>query len=191
VAELKEAAKEAERGVRGRRGRKQAGYRLGEGREWFERDLGLRVYAAMVEKLRVQGVQELGLIAGQRRGRGVRVRLRRRGWHTVAEATWKEEAVGGGEMAYGLGLRTRAMAQRAGEFFLFWTFFNKYLRNESDNFFFKFDLFELCQSVHRDLRRGHVNSLGMTHFHVNIGCHVNPIDPTITFGIKNESRHFE
>jgi hypothetical protein len=91
-----------EREVRGRRGREQAGYRLGEGREWFECDLGLRVYAAVVEKRRVQGVQELGLVAGQRRGRGVRVRLRRWGWRTVAEATRKEEAAGGGEMAPGL-----------------------------------------------------------------------------------------
>jgi hypothetical protein len=63
--------------------------------------------------------------------------------------------------------------------------------NPDKSFFFKSDPFESCQSVRRDLRRSHTSSLGATHFHVDIGCHVNPIDLTITFGIQNDSHHFE
>jgi hypothetical protein len=63
--------------------------------------------------------------------------------------------------------------------------------NPDKSFFFKSDPFELRQSVRHDLRRSHASSLGVTHFHVNIGCHVNLIGPTTTFGIQNESRHFE
>jgi hypothetical protein len=36
----------------------------------------------------------------------------------------------------------------------------------------------------------HANAHSATHFHVNIGYHVNPIGPT-PFGIQNESPHFE
>jgi hypothetical protein len=89
--------------VRGGRGRKQAGDRLGEGREGVERDLFRRVGAVVVEERGVQGVRELGLVAGQGRGRGVRVRLGwRRGWCTVAEAAQQAEVTGGGEVAPGL-----------------------------------------------------------------------------------------
>jgi hypothetical protein len=63
--------------------------------------------------------------------------------------------------------------------------------NLGKSFFFKSTSFEPRQSVQRGLRRSHASSLGATHFCVDIGCHVNPIDPTITFGIQNESRHFE
>jgi hypothetical protein len=51
-------------------GGKQAGDRLGEGREGVERDLLRRVGAVVVEERGVQGVRELGLVAGQGRGRG-------------------------------------------------------------------------------------------------------------------------
>jgi hypothetical protein len=33
--------------------------------------------------------------------------------------------------------------------------------------------------------------IDVTHFHVDIGCHVNPTGQTIPFGIQNESRHFK
>jgi hypothetical protein len=56
-------------------------------------------------------------------------------------------------------------------------------------FFFKSVPFESCQFVRRDLRRSHTSSLGMTHFHVDIGCHVNLTSPITIFGIQNESRH--
>jgi hypothetical protein len=63
--------------------------------------------------------------------------------------------------------------------------------NPDKSFFFKSDPFESRQSVRRDLRRSHTSSLGATHFHVDIGCHVNPTGRTITFGIQNDSHHFE
>jgi hypothetical protein len=76
--------------------------------------------------------------------------------------------------------------------FFYFGHFNKYLRNKlGQSFFFKYGPFELRQSIRRDLRRSHASALGTTHFHVNIGCHINPIGPTTTFGIQNESRHFE
>jgi hypothetical protein len=37
----------------------------------------------------------------------------------------------------------------------------------------------------------HASQVGATHFHVDIGCHVNPTGPTTPFGTQNESRHFE
>jgi hypothetical protein len=36
-----------------------------------------------------------------------------------------------------------------------------------------------------------VTLVHMTNFHMDIGCHVNRIDPTTPFGIQNESHHFE
>jgi hypothetical protein len=63
--------------------------------------------------------------------------------------------------------------------------------NQDKSFFFKSDPFESRQSIRRDLQRNHASSLAATHFHVNIGCHVNPTSPTRTFSIQNESRHFE
>jgi hypothetical protein len=72
AAEREKAAEELEREMRGRWGRQQTGDGLGEGREGVERrgyrELGCRVGAAVVEERRVQGVQELGLRAGQGRG---------------------------------------------------------------------------------------------------------------------------
>jgi hypothetical protein len=32
---------------------------------------------------------------------------------------------------------------------------------------------------------------GVTHFHVNIGCHVNLISLTTPFATQNKSRHFD
>ena len=82
AAEREEAAEEVERQVRRRRGREQVGDGGREGRErierWGYRELGCRVGAAVVEERRVQGVQELGVVAGQGRGRRVRVRWGRR-----------------------------------------------------------------------------------------------------------------
>jgi hypothetical protein len=63
--------------------------------------------------------------------------------------------------------------------------------NPNKSFFSKSDPFGSRQSVRCDLRRSHSSSLGATHFHVDIGCYVNPIDLTITFGIQNDSHHFE
>jgi hypothetical protein len=37
----------------------------------------------------------------------------------------------------------------------------------------------------------HAGSLDATHFHVDIGCHINLTGLTITFGIQNELCHFE
>jgi hypothetical protein len=31
----------------------------------------------------------------------------------------------------------------------------------------------------------------VTHFHMDISCHVNPIGPTTHFGTQNKSRHFK
>jgi hypothetical protein len=66
------------------------------------------------------------------------------------------------------------------DFFLFYPFFNKYSRNESSKKKLKSVTFESRQSVQRDLQRSHANSLGVTHFHVDIGCHINPTGPTTT-----------
>jgi hypothetical protein len=49
----------------------------------------------------------------------------------------------------------------------------------------------LVTSVRRDLQRNYNSLLDVTHFHVNIGCHINPISFTITFGVQNEPHRFE
>jgi hypothetical protein len=58
-------------------------------------------------------------------------------------------------------------------------------------FFSKYDPFESRQFIRRDLQRSHTNAHSVTHFHTDINCHVNLIDPTTPFGTQNESHHFE
>jgi hypothetical protein len=55
--------------------------------------------------------------------------------------------------------------------------------NPDKSFFSKSVPFKLRQSVRCDLQRSHASSLGATHFHVDIRCHINSTGPTITFGI--------
>jgi hypothetical protein len=63
--------------------------------------------------------------------------------------------------------------------------------NLNKSFFFKYVPFKSRQSVWRDLRRSHASSLNVTHFHVDIGCHINLTGPTTAFEIQNKSRHFK
>jgi hypothetical protein len=63
--------------------------------------------------------------------------------------------------------------------------------NPIKSFFFKSDRFESRQSVRRDLWKSYASAHGMTHFHIDIGCHVNPIGATTPFDTQNKSRHFE
>jgi hypothetical protein len=37
-------------------------------------------------------------------------------------------------------------------------------------------------SAHGVIFTSHATLLDVTHFHVDIGCHVNPVSPVITFG---------
>lgn len=114
AAEREEAAEEVEREMRRRRGREQVGDSGREGRERVERrgyrELGGRVGAAVVEERRMQGVQELGVVAGQGRGRGFRVRLGRRARCALAEMAQKDNAAGGREVVLGLEEESHGVA---------------------------------------------------------------------------------
>jgi hypothetical protein len=60
-------------------------------------------------------------------------------------------------------------------------FFLKKTRNEP-NLFLSFTPFESRQSNWCDLWRSHVIYTGVTHFYMDIRCHVNSTDPSIFFG---------
>jgi hypothetical protein len=63
--------------------------------------------------------------------------------------------------------------------------------NSAKSFFSKSDPFESHQSVRRNLRISHASAHGVTHFHVDIDCHINPTGPTTSFSTQIESHHFE
>jgi hypothetical protein len=77
-------------------------------------------------------------------------------------------------------------------FFFYFGLFNQYLRNKSSKkVFFKSSPFESRQSVRHDLSMNHVSAHDVTHFHVDIDCHINLTGSTTSFGTQNELRHFE
>jgi hypothetical protein len=75
-------------------------------------------------------------------------------------------------------------------FSYFDTFINNILQMNSGKNIFKYGPFQ-SRSAFGVIFNSHAKPPGTTHFHVDIGCHVNPAGSTTLFSTQNKSHHFD